>query len=91
MSAKELSAFFERLQADPALQEKARAVAAAADREEALRALAAGEGFTFSVEELRTAQQAGALAELDDASLREVVGGACGIAGAIAGQPIPMG
>ncbi len=96
MSLSDLTAFFERLQTDAALQEKTRELFGADDREEALCRLAAGEGFDFTVEELRSEQAKPALAGLDDESLKEVVGGiGCDIPGGIlfhpAGHPEPMG
>jgi predicted ribosomally synthesized peptide with nif11-like leader len=75
MSLNDLSAFFEKLQDDPELQEKVRAVFGAEDREEALCSLAEAEGFTFTVEELRSEQAKPSVGALDDAALHEVVGG----------------
>jgi len=90
MSMSDLTAFFEKLQTDAALQEKTRALFGAEDREAALCRLAAAEGFTFTVEELRSEQAGSAVASLDDDSLRRVVGGlGCGLPGYTAGQPAP--
>ena len=96
MSLNDLTAFFERLQTDAALQEKTRELFLADDREEALCRLASAEGFSFTVQELRSEQGKPALAALDDESLQEVVGGiGCDVPGGIvmhpAGNPEPMG
>lgn len=92
MSLSDLSAFFEKLQSDAALQEKTRALFGADDREEALCALAAEEGFTFTADELRSEQARPSVAALDDASLREVVGGiGCDVSGSVGAHPEPMG
>lgn len=95
MSVDDLTAFFERLQGDAALQEKVRALFGAEDRVAALCALAADEGFEFTAEELRSEQAKPSKAVLDDATLKEVVGGAgCGLPGFQSGAPsgsIPMG
>jgi predicted ribosomally synthesized peptide with nif11-like leader len=85
MSREDLSAFFEKLQTDAELQEKARALFGAEDREGALCTLAADEGFTFTVEELRAEQAHPSVASLDDDTLKEVVGGFCGVSGAVSG------
>jgi predicted ribosomally synthesized peptide with nif11-like leader len=92
VSRNDLTAFFERLQTDVALQEKARAVSDAADREEAFCRLASDEGFTFTVEELRAEQQARPQARLDDETLKGVAAGSCTIGGLYNPQPSePMG
>jgi predicted ribosomally synthesized peptide with nif11-like leader len=94
MSYADLSAFFEKLQADAALQEKARALSGTDDAPAALCALAAAEGFTFTPEELSSEQAKPAFAALDDETLREVAGGAgCSVVGFFspqqgAGQPL---
>ena len=76
MSLDDLTAFFTRLQEDPTLQDKARAVAGSdEDRAAALCNLAADEGFAITPEDLRSEQAAPAIAALDDESLKQVVGG----------------
>jgi predicted ribosomally synthesized peptide with nif11-like leader len=91
----DLSAFFEKLQNDPGLQEKTRALFGAEDREDALCSLAEAEGFTFTVEELRSEQAKPSVATLDDSTLKEVVGGAgCGLPGFLNSAPsgsVPLG
>jgi predicted ribosomally synthesized peptide with nif11-like leader len=94
MSLDDLSAFFLKLQEDPALQEKVRGLMGAQDREAALCGLAAGEGFSFTVNELRSEQAKPSVAALDDETLKEVVGGnlGCDAPGIAAPQSItPMG
>jgi predicted ribosomally synthesized peptide with nif11-like leader len=93
MSIEDLKTFFGKLESDPALQDKARALqgGAADERVAGLCALAAGEGLTVTPADLGDEAARPAVAALDDASLREVVGGvACDAVGSlgISGRPL---
>ena len=74
MPIDDLKAFFAKLETDADLQAKARALqdSTADERVAGLCALAADAGFTVTAEDLKSAA-----AELDDQSLRAVVGGIC--------------
>jgi len=87
MPIDDLQAFFTRLETDAALQEQARALQGSTDdaRVAGLCALAADAGFTVTPEDLSSAAAGAAAAELDDESLRAVVGGLCEASGAPAG------
>ena len=94
MSIDDMTAFFARLQEDPALQEKARAVSRSdEERLDALCKLAADEGFSVTPEDLRSEQAKPAVAALDDETLQQVVGGGqgCTIPGSAAPHVTPMG
>ena len=94
MSIDDMTAFFARLQEDPALQEKARAVSGEdVERIDAVCRLAAEQGLTVTPEDLRSEQAGPAVAALDDEALRQVVGGGggCTIPGDINPQVTPMG
>jgi len=75
----DLKAFFAKLETDTALQDKARALQSSAEDERlaGLCALAADAGFTVTPDDWRSAAAGTAAAELDDESLRAVVGGLC--------------
>ena len=77
MSVDDLKAFFEKLESDPGLQERARALAAGevGERAAGLSALAAEQGLEVTAEDLAAAAADPAVAALDDESLRTVVGG----------------
>ncbi len=79
MPIDDLKAFFTKLETDAALQEQARALQGSTDDERVagLCALAADAGFTVTPEDLSSAAAGTAAAELDDQSLRAVVGGIC--------------
>ena len=79
MPIDDLKAFFAKLETDADLQAKARALqgSAADERVAGLCALAADAGFTVTAEDLKSAAAGSAAAELDDQSLRAVVGGIC--------------
>ena len=79
MPIDDLKAFFAKLETDAALQEQARALQGSADDERVagLCALAADAGFTVTPDDLTSAAAGLAVAELDDESLRAVVGGLC--------------
>jgi predicted ribosomally synthesized peptide with nif11-like leader len=79
MSIDDLKAFFALLEIDTTLQDKARALQGRpeAERFMELCRLAAGAGFTVTPEDLSSAAARPAGAELDDVSLRAVVGGFC--------------
>ena len=83
MPIDDLKAFFAKLETDAALQEQARALQGSADDERVagLCGLAADAGFTVTPEDLSSAAAGAAAAELDDESLRAVVGGLCGVIG----------
>jgi len=87
MPIDDLQAFFTRLETDAALQEQARALQGGADDERVagLCALAAEAGFAVTAEDWMSAAAGTAAAELDDESLRAVVGGLCEASGAPAG------
>jgi predicted ribosomally synthesized peptide with nif11-like leader len=87
MPIDDLKAFFTKLETDADLQEQARALQGAADAERVagLCALATDAGFTVTPEDLRSAAAGTAAAELDDESLRAVVGGLCGVIGSTLG------
>ena len=94
MSIDDMTAFFARLQEDPALQEKARAVSGPdEERLAAVCGLAADEGYAVTPEDLRSEQARPAVAALDDETLQQVVGGGagCTIPGDINPQVTPMG
>ena len=94
MSIDDMTAFFARLQEDPALQAKARAVSGPdEERLAAVCGLAAEEGFTVTPEDLRSEQAKPAVAALDDETLQQVVGGGagCTIPGDVNPQVTPMG
>ena len=94
MSIDDMMAFFARLQEDPALQEKARAVSGPdEERLDAVCELAAAEGFTVTPEDLRSEQAKPAVAALDDETLQQVVAGGagCTIPGDVNPQVTPMG
>jgi len=84
MPIDDLKAFFAKLETDAALQEQARALQGSADGERVagLCGLAADAGFTVTPEDLSSAAAGTAAAELDDESLRAVVGGLCSSPGA---------
>ena len=88
MPIDDLKAFFAKLESDADLQAKARALqgSAADERVAGLCALAADAGFTLTAEDLSSAAAGSAAAELDDESLRAVVGGWCGSPGGF-GRP----
>ena len=77
MSAQDLRAFFARLETDPELQERARALSglAEAERPRALCELAGAQGFEVSDDDLRAAAGEAGAAALEDETLRSVVGG----------------
>jgi predicted ribosomally synthesized peptide with nif11-like leader len=83
----DLKAFFAELETDAALQEKARELQGSADAERVagLCGLAADAGFTVTPEDLSSAAAGSAAAELDDESLRAVVGGLCSAIGSTSG------
>ena len=88
MPIDDLKAFFTKLETDAVLQEQARALQGSPDDERVagLCALAADAGFTLTPEDLSSAAASTAAAELDDQSLRAVVGGVCEITGTAAPQ-----
>jgi len=90
MPIDDLKAFFAKLETDTALQEQARALQGSADDERVagLCRLAADAGFTVTSEDWSSAAAGAAAAELDDESLRAVVGGLCSSPGA-GGGPRP--
>ena len=79
MPIDDLKAFFAKLETDAALQEQARALKGSADDERVagLCRLAADAGFNVTPEDWTSAAAGSAAAELDDESLRAVVGGLC--------------
>ena len=79
MPIDDLKAFFAKLETDTDLQAKARVLQGSADDERVtgLCRLAADAGFTVTPEDLQSAAAGSAAAELDDESLRAVVGGLC--------------
>jgi len=79
MPIDDLKAFFTKLETDAALQDRARALQGSTDDERVagLCALAADAGFTVTPEDWKSAAAGAAVAELDDESLRAVVGGIC--------------
>ena len=79
MPIDDLKAFFAKLQTDTALQDKARALQTSPDDERVagLCRLAADAGFTVMADDWKSAAAGTAAAELDDQSLRAVVGGIC--------------
>ena len=83
MPIDDLKAFFAKLETDAALQEQARALQGSADGERVagLCRLAADAGFTVTPEDWKSAAAGTAAAELDDESLRAVVGGLCDAVG----------
>ena len=83
MAIDDLKAFFAKLESDTGLQDKARALQGSAGDERAagLCGLAAEAGFTVTPEDLSSAAASAATAELDDESLRAVVGGLCDVTG----------
>jgi len=87
MPLDDLKAFFAKLETDAALQEQARALQGSADDERVagLCRLAADAGFAVTPEDLSSAAAGSAAAELDDESLRAVVGGICDVVGVLAG------
>jgi len=89
MPIDDLKAFFAKLETDTALQDKARALQIGAEDERlaGLCALAADAGFTVTPEDLQSAAAGSAAAELDDESLRAVVGGLCSSPGLASGPP----
>ena len=91
MPIDDLKAFFAKLETDTALQEKARELQGSPDEERVagLCRLAADAGFTVTPEDWKSAAAGSAAAELDDESLRAVVGGICETSGAFAG-PRPL-
>ncbi|MEI6452789.1 MAG: Nif11-like leader peptide family RiPP precursor [Actinomycetes bacterium] len=88
MPIDDLKAFFAKLETDADLQEQARALQGAADAERVagLCALATDAGFAVTPEDWKSAAAGTAAAELDDESLRAVVGGWCGSPGGF-GRP----
>ena len=88
MPIDDLKAFFAKLETDADLQDKARALQGSTDdkRVAGLCALAAEAGFTVTPEDLSSAAAGSAAAELDDQSLRAVVGGVCSSPGGF-GRP----
>jgi predicted ribosomally synthesized peptide with nif11-like leader len=84
----DLKAFFAAIETDTVLQDKARALQSLpeADRLTEFCRLAAEAGFTVSPEDWKTAAAGSAGAELDDESLRAVVGGLCNAVGGIIAQ-----
>ena len=89
MPIDDLKAFFAKLETDADLQEQARALHGSADAERVagLCRLAADAGFTVTSEDLKSAAAGSAAAELDDESLRAVVGGLCSSPGLGSGPP----
>jgi len=89
MPIDDLKAFFTKLETDAVLQEQARALQGSPDDERVagLCALAAEAGFTLTPEDLSSAAASTAAAELDDQSLRAVVGGLCSSPGLASGPP----
>ena len=87
MPIDDLKAFFAKLESDADLQAKARALqgSAADERVAGLCALAADAGFSLTAEDLSSAAAGSAAAELDDQSLRAVVGGLCSSPGLVTG------
>ena len=83
MPIDDLKAFFAKLETDAPLQEQARALQGSADAERVagLCRLAADAGFTVTAEDWKSAAAGSAAAELDDESLRAVVGGICEVSG----------
>ena len=83
MPIDDLKAFFAKLETDADLQAKARALQGSAEDERVtgLCALAADAGFTVTPEDWKSAAAGAAAAELDDESLRAVVGGGCEVTG----------
>ena len=88
MPIDDLKAFFAKLQTDTALQDKARALQTSPDDERVagLCRLAADAGFTVMADDWKSAAAGTAAAELDDQSLRAVVGGVCSSPGGF-GRP----
>ena len=88
MPIDDLKAFFAKLETDTALQDRARALQGSADDERVagLCRLAADAGFTVTPEDWKSAAAGSAAAELDDESLRAVVGGWCSSPGGF-GRP----
>lgn len=80
MSIEGLTAFFARLQEDPALQQQAFALqdAGGAGRVDGLCLLAEAHGFDVAPEDWAHEAAGPAVAALEDDSLREVAGGVCG-------------
>jgi predicted ribosomally synthesized peptide with nif11-like leader len=89
MPIDDLKAFFAKLETDTALQDKARALQGSAEGERVagLCSLAAAEGLSVTPEDLKSAAAGSAVVELDDESLRAVVGGVCGSPGLASGLP----
>ena len=89
MPIDDLKAFFAKLETDADLQAKARALQGSADEERlaGLCALAADAGVAVTPEDWKSAAAGSAAAELDDESLRAVVGGVCGSPGFTSGRP----
>ena len=87
MPIDDLKAFFAKLETDTALQEKARELQGSPDEERVagLCRLAADAGFAVTPEDWKSAAAGSAAAELDDESLRAVVGGLCDVVGEAAG------
>ena len=87
MPIDDLTAFFAKLETDADLQEQARAFQGSPDDERVagLCRLAADAGFTVTPEDWKSAAAGSAAAELDDQSLRAVVGGLCDVVGEAAG------
>lgn len=85
MSAEDTKAFFARLETDAALQEQAHAMQCRPGDERVLGlcALAAQLGLSVTVEDLEDTAAPAAPAQLDDETLGDVVGGSCGIPGAV--------
>ncbi len=88
MPIDDLKAFFAKLETDADLQEQARAFQGSPDDERVagLCRLAADAGFTVTPEDWKSAAAGSAAAELDDESLRAVVGGWCSSPGGF-GRP----
>jgi predicted ribosomally synthesized peptide with nif11-like leader len=86
MPIDDLKAFFATLEADTVLQDKARALQGLPEPERLteLCRLAVDAGFTVTPEDWKSAAAGTAGAELDDESLRAVVGGFCSSPGVAA-------
>jgi len=89
MPIDDLKAFFANLETDAALQDQARALQGSADAERVagLCRLAADAGFDVTPEDWNSVAAGTAAAELDDESLRAVVGGLCSSPGIGSGPP----
>jgi predicted ribosomally synthesized peptide with nif11-like leader len=97
MSIEDLTAFFAKLESDPSLQERALALQGAPEPErlDGLCRLAADHGFEVTPADWEHEDAGGAVAALDDDTLKDVAGGnaSCSALGSAAldGRARPMG